>query len=636
MAQGVNINQRIVIIGGDDARRQLEGVAKVGEQLGVNIQKGAERANQGLKTFETGLNQVEVSAKATRYAAQNLTFQINDVVTSLASGISPFRTFTQQGGQFVQLFQQGGGVGNVLRELASRFSGVISPSKLALGGIVAIGAEAGVLGEKVLESSDRVRRFGVILNTLGGGPTVLRGGEDNAQRLNFPTAVGPQTAQELTDLTTKFRDLALAPAEVAKRFEQIRREGILPLQVDFGKLVRAGENLNTALGAGSSDKLTSAIAELLKGNVAPATELAKQVGLIGQNSNLAANGLGNAAGFLEAFKNKMGDANVNALDPFSRRLREVNTEFQGFQDRLAQFFKEGVVNFGETIGAFNDLGRAISAAFNRGDVDGLNRALAETKKQIKESTFGGTVQGVADIAKGVEDRIPRMLGGTQGPPIQQQIQATDPVGGFALATGIVDDITKVFTAENPFAELEVSAKETGNSILSYYTSIANAINDVLGTNIQAPGSRVVASAAIPPATGGGSFDTGSTNFGTLPDGFSSGGLFKGAGSGTSDSNSIRISDGEYIVNAVGTRANFPLLEAINSIGRPIRSNSRGFAAGGLVGSGGLVDSRTKFTLFIEGRPYADLVAPDATANSLLQHARTSDLISLGKSPSWKR
>jgi hypothetical protein len=42
------------------------------------------------------------------YQAQNLAFQINDVVTGLASGQAPMRVFAQQGGQFFQIFQQSG------------------------------------------------------------------------------------------------------------------------------------------------------------------------------------------------------------------------------------------------------------------------------------------------------------------------------------------------------------------------------------------------------------------------------------------------------------------------------------------------------------------------------------------------
>lgn len=66
-------------------------------------------------------------------------------------------------------------------------------------------------------------------------------------------------------------------------------------------------------------------------------------------------------------------------------------------------------------------------------------------------------------------------------------------------------------------------------------------------------------------------------------GFASGGLFRGAGSGTSDSNYAPwISDGEFIVNAAATKRNLPLLTAIND-------GQRDAAPSGRMQDGGLVD-----------------------------------------------
>ena len=73
-----------------------------------------------------------------------------------------------------------------------------------------------------------------------------------------------------------------------------------------------------------------------------------------------------------------------------------------------------------------------------------------------------------------------------------------------------------------------------------------------------------------------SMGTGGSNaFGFFPAG-ATGGLFKGPGSGTSDSMLARVSTGEYVINAAQTAKNLPLIKAINS-GAP------GFAGGGIVG-----------------------------------------------------
>ncbi|HYQ55368.1 MAG TPA: phage tail length tape measure family protein [Pseudomonas sp.] len=63
-------------------------------------------------------------------------------------------------------------------------------------------------------------------------------------------------------------------------------------------------------------------------------------------------------------------------------------------------------------------------------------------------------------------------------------------------------------------------------------------------------------------------------------GFATGGYFTGAGTGTSDSNLAKLSNGEFIVNAAATRKNRALLEAINSGERVSTSGSSGQGTGG--------------------------------------------------------
>ena len=60
--------------------------------------------------------------------------------------------------------------------------------------------------------------------------------------------------------------------------------------------------------------------------------------------------------------------------------------------------------------------------------------------------------------------------------------------------------------------------------------------------------------------------------------FADGGYVSGPGTGTSDSISARLSNGEYVVNAASTSAFLPLLEQINNTGRR-------FADGGMVSNG---------------------------------------------------
>lgn len=79
--------------------------------------------------------------------AQQLSFQINDIATSLASGASPFQVMAQQGGQVIQAF---GGVNGTLAATKAALAAV----GLSLGGLAVFGglAAAGLAVVKITES----------------------------------------------------------------------------------------------------------------------------------------------------------------------------------------------------------------------------------------------------------------------------------------------------------------------------------------------------------------------------------------------------------------------------------------------------------------------------------------------------
>lgn len=93
------------------------------------------------------------------YAWQNLGFQINDVVTSLASGISPMQTIAQQGGQLLQVLQSAeGGVKGGLKDIGSTIASWASPLNVALAGFTALTAAATYLGYRFASSQREIER----------------------------------------------------------------------------------------------------------------------------------------------------------------------------------------------------------------------------------------------------------------------------------------------------------------------------------------------------------------------------------------------------------------------------------------------------------------------------------------------
>lgn len=82
-------------------------------------------------------------AKLAAHEVQNLGYQLNDAVTMLASGSSPFQVIATQGGQVYQaLAGSRGGVVGSIKELGSGLLGLITPARLVTAGVAAIGVAA--------------------------------------------------------------------------------------------------------------------------------------------------------------------------------------------------------------------------------------------------------------------------------------------------------------------------------------------------------------------------------------------------------------------------------------------------------------------------------------------------------------
>lgn len=121
------------------AGRAAAAQAKLGSVSGANGGKGF-----------LGLNPFEL---------QNLSFQINDVFTSLASGISPMQTLAQQGGQVFQIFQ-----GRIA---------AIFPILLKFLPLIGAAATAFLVFSRAADQASQAREFQGTLDALGdaGGNT---------------------------------------------------------------------------------------------------------------------------------------------------------------------------------------------------------------------------------------------------------------------------------------------------------------------------------------------------------------------------------------------------------------------------------------------------------------------------------
>lgn len=128
-------------------------------QLGVTAE--AAPFIQRMADSSSAMNRGGLSAKQYSQAMRYLPMQITDVVTSLASGMPVWMVAIQQGGQIKDSF---GGIGNTFRALTS----LITPARLAVGGLAAAIAAAGIAIVSVMNDQDEFNRAIALTGNYAG------------------------------------------------------------------------------------------------------------------------------------------------------------------------------------------------------------------------------------------------------------------------------------------------------------------------------------------------------------------------------------------------------------------------------------------------------------------------------------
>ncbi|MDK4727474.1 phage tail length tape measure family protein [Rhizobium phaseoli] len=126
------------------SEKQLAAIAKRAGQTATDIETKFKKANDNsANSFVNSGRKVEASLGAQRAAVQNLSFQLNDIATSLAGGSSPFQVMMQQGSQVAQaLNSTGGGLGGIVKTLGGAFASMVSPISLASFALIGLAGAA--------------------------------------------------------------------------------------------------------------------------------------------------------------------------------------------------------------------------------------------------------------------------------------------------------------------------------------------------------------------------------------------------------------------------------------------------------------------------------------------------------------
>lgn len=124
--------------------KQLAAIAKAGGDTATGIENRFKKANDNVAGgFDSAGKKVVQSLSAQRAAVSNLSFQLNDITTSLLSGASPFTVMVQQGSQVAQVFQgTGGGLVGAAKTLGGAFASMVNPVSLASFAIIGLAGAA--------------------------------------------------------------------------------------------------------------------------------------------------------------------------------------------------------------------------------------------------------------------------------------------------------------------------------------------------------------------------------------------------------------------------------------------------------------------------------------------------------------
>ncbi|HBR3943277.1 TPA: phage tail length tape measure family protein [Klebsiella pneumoniae] len=118
-------------------------------QLGISAE--AAPFIQKITDQNAAMSKGGISAGQYAQAMRYLPMQITDVVTSLASGMPVWMVAIQQGGQIKDSF---GGIGNTFKVLTT----LITPARIAMGGLVGIVAAAGIAAVSAMNDQDEFNR----------------------------------------------------------------------------------------------------------------------------------------------------------------------------------------------------------------------------------------------------------------------------------------------------------------------------------------------------------------------------------------------------------------------------------------------------------------------------------------------
>ena len=275
------------------------------------------------------LSKMGANSKLATHEVTNLTYQLNDIATGLATGQSPFMILAQQSGQVSQIFGNRG----LKAALMGTFAGLasmVTPVTLAIGALAAGGFAASLIFRKMRGESETLetvlKRHQAVIQTLKASYG------DAAPKLEAFAAEGRNVADAIAriqqnDLTEQVKKTAEALRYSFGDLARGASGGGFALADQFKAIEGPLNGFFASIRSGQPDirKLRSEVANL--GNLDPTNqklgELVKKVFELSDDANKAQGSLLGLTGGLDA-AGSAARRNQVSLDNYANALKAIS------------------------------------------------------------------------------------------------------------------------------------------------------------------------------------------------------------------------------------------------------------------------------------------------------------------------
>ncbi|MBF6187987.1 hypothetical protein [Nocardia farcinica] len=563
-------------------------------------------------------------------AAEGITELAKNALPTLKNGMvdvaQSMNSLTRGFAEFWQAPQNLDAVREIFRGTADFIDGLIPGLHQATTGFLSLGQAFAPVAEKVGaqfggmlgqigqaftdtfqngQLTQLISTFGDILQGLGEGLNPLIQG-----LIQMGNIVGPTLGPFFAELGRSIQAIAPSMGQLGATF-MTTLTGLLPTLSQFISVLASGlEPVLPVIG-----QLLNSLAGALLPLVGPMSEIAQIVGIaLAQAIDALAPSIGPLGAAFAAL--------VNALAPILPVIAEVASGLiQALAPALATIFDA----LGPVIQQWADLMMPVFRQLQPILADvamQIGQALAQAIQSIAPvlpqlaQSFGGLVMAIAPLLP----QLVKMAADLLPPLVQLLIEFTpvltrliDAFTWFVnnvISPLVIPALQKLGDHFKSSTETAVNVVRTAKDILgraaedigNFFSGLGEKVGRVWDTIVSSIKSAVreigkflvglpeVNIPDLPGVPGRGTKigfkAVGQSMINWSNEGMATGGLFRGLGTGTSDSNLIRVSNGEFIVNAAATSRHLPLLEAINAgwvpTARDMHALFPGFVEGGLV------------------------------------------------------